>query len=251
MDGERERESALYQFSAQMQNIPGIINTFIEYNGEQMPFGIQPRCRLKRLKEVVGNALQLQVKKVTLKPLRSAVFPEKIKILEGDELFLIENHGVTEHAVLVVEGDRDPTKKEAKFDYPMMYISFVDEKDTVIHPKVQISTLCTVEMLLNMLKKTRSYIPETLSIWLGDRKLASNQVVSEVVKPEGKLTIKGKVFPLHLFDGYDFAENLGVYPSTECCICLEALTSSKVLKCGHANVCTKCAEQVTKCPLCG
>ena len=196
-----------------MESIPGTIDTFIEYKGAKMPFGIQPRCRLKRLKEVVGKALRIQVKEVTLKPLRSDFCSEKIKILEGDELFLIEDHGASEKAVLVVKGDLDSSETVAEFNYPMLTTTFVDEKGQTLFSDVKVSTTCSVKILTDMIKQTRLYIPDSISLWVQGRRLCPSEIVSKVVgSSRGQLMLKGSMFPLALFEGLDFAENVGLYP---------------------------------------
>ena len=51
----------------------------------------------------------------------------------------------------------------------------------------------------------------------------------------------------------DFAKNAGIYPSTECSICLEKAGNGrkmKIFNCGHANVCTDCNYVDNLCPVC-
>lgn len=47
-------------------------------------------------------------------------------------------------------------------------------------------------------------------------------------------------------------ENLGIYPSIECVICMENIKDMHIFNCGHANVCGQCYKEYgkEKCPTC-
>ena len=179
-----------------MEKLPGTIDIFVEHEGVKMPLWIQPRCRLRRLKEVTGDALCVVVKEVTLK---GEVFPKKGKILKGDDLFMIEDHGVRNGSILVVEAEADSNKSQAKFQYPMMSISFVDEKDRLLNEDVKISSTCSVKILLDTLEQSRQFIPGSISLWFQDKQLSSSEVVSNIVPPGGKVVVKASLFPFFRF----------------------------------------------------
>lgn len=53
----KERKSKNKNKKTKMEHVVGQIDCIIECDGIQNPFCIQPKCKLKRLKEVVGNGL--------------------------------------------------------------------------------------------------------------------------------------------------------------------------------------------------
>jgi hypothetical protein len=108
----------------------------------------------------------------------------------------------------------------------------------------------TVQDLLKSIRLHFDVIPDTLKLFYQGKELTIRNQVLEL--KEGELiTMMGTYFPAKLL-GAEFASNMGVFPSTECVVCLEAMKKAVCFECGHVNVCSGCWKDrpKTKCPIC-
>ncbi len=139
-------------------------------------------------------------------------------------------------------------------------------ENTTITTEFTISKTCNVEHF----KKTVLYgfkdiVPDTVVITYtcpkdGKTKKLNNFNNKTLLQQdlgfinETVVKVTGSYFPISMFKGLEFAQNAGIYMSTDCLICLkENMKNVTVFDCGHANVCSECAINYPNkklCPLC-
>ena len=120
----------------------------------------------------------------------------------------------------------------------------------------QIFKSTTVKHILDIVKQNMDLVPNTVRLKYKDSYLNNNSknLIEDLqIKESDIIEIEGTYFPISLFGkGFTFAQNLGLYSSTKCIICMETVKDIHIFDCGHANVCRKCYKEYgkDKCPTC-
>ena len=215
-----------------MNNCTDVI---LEYNGASFPFGIQPRCRLGRMIEVVGNGLGIKINKIihyqnkTLTKSQSLTDPSK---------YLLEDYGISHGQKIVIMGEQiGKPKLENEIN---IFLSYNGEKSPC-----QIFSHSRVKHIIEIVKQNMDLIPDSVKLKFNNNYLNdSTKILSDIgIKEGSEIEIEGKYFPLSLFGkDYHFMDNLGIHMEKECCICFNDNVNMHIFDCGHANVCNQCYE---------
>lgn len=224
------------------------IDTFIEYNNSRSPFYIEPRCRLGRMIKVIGDALS--IKPTSIKIMHHGNVTNDI-INEDQQKFLIEDYNIKEGDIIVFEGD--DTGNESKYNNKMETITLSYKDEDII--TLSVAETCTVSVIQKTIAQNGIFVPNTIKLFYADKYLSnpSAKIFDIIGEGEKKIRIEGLFFPTKILgDNYDFIENHQIFVSSECCICLDKLTSATVMECGHRNICDSCIGNYKDklCPLC-
>jgi len=230
----------------------GAVDVYIQDSGgERSPFWIEPRCRLSRMKQVLAECTGTKLS--GLRVMRKGQFVKDL-MPEDETKFLLEDHGLQRHDIIVMGGEK---VQEGKLD------GFVTVKlmfKGVHYQSANTSIGCTVEVMTNMVRQSRMFVPETVELWYKGSQLShpKKSLIQDLGMTEGsEIEIRGECLPLRIISqDLDFVSNLGIHVDPTCIICLEhnvIKSGAKRFDCGHINVCQQCCVQYVKsnCPLCG
>lgn len=225
-----------------MDNTTDII---LEYNGNKFPFGIQPRCRVGRMIEVVGQGLGIEIEKIIHYQDKALTKPQE---LTDPNKYLLEDYGITAGQRIIIIGNQIKT---SKFDNAITIT--LKYKDTVM--SCQIFNHTTVKHIRDIIQQNMDIVPDSIRLKYNDQYLDnySKKLIDDLnMKVNDTVDIEGKYFPISLFPTLTFANNLGLHLAEECCICLEKIKELHLFDCGHGNVCVECFKKYNQknCPLC-
>lgn len=217
------------------------IDTFIEYNGTRSPFGIQPRCRLGRLYEVVAQGLNIEITKLIHK---HHGVQQQVLTLEQKDAYLIEDLGIKAQDIIVVQGTSLGSIHISNTVVVLKYGEI-----SLMH--VQLMPISNVKHIIDMVRQTNVFIPDSVKLsFKGNLLTQYNKLLSDLGVQNGdSLEVQGTLCPLP--EGYEHMSNLGMHVEPKCMVCLEGSSSHKY-DCGHINVCRECYDRwkVERCPVC-
>ena len=154
----------------------------------------------------MGDGLCLDVKSVCL--IKDETLESKMKMLEENDLFLIEDYKVESKDVLEVKGD--PINKTPKFQYKMMPVRFQYEKQD-IYTICQVSSECIVEHIYDMIVGTDLFLPKTVTLWFDGKEMKDHKakLSSLGIVANSIIQIKGKYLLNTIFFKFNFAKKYG------------------------------------------
>ena len=228
------------------KTIPFSVDTIMVYNGRKWGFVFTPRCPASRLYETAGKGIGIKVTRVEHQP--SGTSTERTSIPNDPNKWVLEDYGVKNGSIIHIFGEPSKEQSSPPPDMVQMRLLWKDKMKEPIEFAVHKRT--SIGKLIKSIELQFDVIPHTVKLSREGNPLTKLDEIP--VWKEGELiTMEGTFFPISLFGG-EFATNVGLYPSTECVICLEPLKQAKPFDCGHVNVCSECwdDESTEKCPVC-
>lgn len=229
-------------------SIPFTVDAIIVYEGQHLGFGISVRCPASRLYENVGKGLGIRVTRVEhQRPMQQSRTP----IPNETSVWLLEDCGVKSGSLLHVFGE-PLDEKDVEIPSDMVELK-LDWKGVLKEPiPYLVRKGCDVKHIVRSIRLQFDVLPDSVKLFYRGQELRDMTAVPQWA-PGEMLTMEGTFFPISLVKGAQFAQNLGIYPSSECVVCLEKIQKELVFfECGHANVCPECWKDKPKekCPVC-
>lgn len=224
------------------------INITVETNGQRYPFWIEPRTRVKKMKQVIEEVSGIEIDKLLHYENR---ITSDFTILSNLENFLIEDYGLSNGHLVVVEGKltNNPNFENSKFIN--IYLEFNGIKSSL-----RITSTTMIKHIKDIIVDNMDIIPKSIVLEYNNKilnNLTMNLVNDLHIKENDVILIRGTYFPFScLGKNFESFEKKRIYESDECIICYENIDKSKIFKCGHINVCESCLTKYKNdfCPLC-
>jgi len=197
--------------------------------------------------QVVGEGIGVKITKVILhkNPIRNNSIE-----LTGGQKYLMEELGVKEGNIIEVQGSTQIPSNLSK--YIDIKLRFGDKINII-----KITDTTILKHIFEMTRQMFDIVPDTVKLFYKDIELRDyNKFCIKEYKLSNNdiIEVKGQFFPISLFGKqYQFLENMHMYPSTECVICLGKNDNKEYFDCGHGNVCVKCLKDYNSkelCPIC-
>lgn len=221
--------------------------TYVEYQGVRSPFEIQPRCRVGRMQQVIGQALGIDPDYFTIK--RHGSLIDTIYMTNNTNKFLLEDCGIKANDIIGIFGK---TNNAVPFIENSINVHFVH--NSIKFYKCAIAKTCSVRILRGMIQQSNLFLPQSIKLKYQNNYLTNDNklLIDDIgIKDNDEIQVEAVFFPLKE-TGFEFIDNTGIRIEKDCCICLEVMNKGKIFACGHVNVCGQCQEKYNKnnCPLC-
>lgn len=104
----------------------------------------------------------------------------------------MEDHKVVANSILIVKGPI-LVNKEAKFDYPMFEINFVDDTtNLILFTNSYLESKSTLDKAIELVRKSKIYDSSSpITLWKDGQELKSSEIACQVLKDGDNIRVKG------------------------------------------------------------
>ena len=164
-----------------------MVDTFIEYQGIKSPFGIQPRCRLGRLIEVVGNGIGISITNVQHLDRLGNIKQE----LCDPNKYLLEDYKIVYNDTIRVLGTRN---REKKIENHLFTVN-IEYNGTNVNT-IEITPITNVKHIKGIVCQCIELVPNTVTVSFNGNELKNTSTLIKDIGIEngGTLIVNGDYF---------------------------------------------------------